>query len=229
MALKVTDFSYSLKKQHQKTVFKIIFFVLIFYIVVNLVLSFLIFPVRQKSISMQPSFDENSIILTSPLPKKIQRGDIILLKPQNFTEQSFWQKMYKKFILFFTGQQISPIENNSFPCSKSHLRRVIGLPGDTIYMQDYVLYIKPKGEKHFLTEFELTKKKYTISFYTPPSNWNYSLGVSGSFEKIELKDDEYFVLGDNRKSCEDSRLWGNVTKNDFSSKALISFFPFKNL
>lgn len=228
MSLKVTDFSYSLKRKNRKIVAKIIFFILVFYIIVNLILSFLIFPVRQNSISMQPILTENTVVMTSPLLKKVERGDIVLLKAQTSFEEKFFQKMYRKFVLFFTAQQISPYENNSQPCTKNHLRRVIGMPGDTIYMKDYVLYIKPAGEKHFLTEFELTEKKYTISFYTPPSNWNSSLGVVGSFEEIQLKDNEYFLLGDNRRSCEDSRLWGTLTNNDFVSKALFCYFPFKN-
>ena len=33
-------------------------------------------------------------------------------------------------------------EHNDLPSSKSHVRRVVGMPGDTIYMRDYVLYLK---------------------------------------------------------------------------------------
>ena len=38
----------------------------------------------------------------------------------------------------------------------------------------------------------------------------------------------YFVLGDNRKSTDDSRLWGVITSKDIDAKALFCYLPFKN-
>ena len=58
------------------------------------------------------------------------------------------------------AKQISYLENSDFPNKNNQLRRVIGMPGDIIYMRDYVLYVKPAGEKHFLTEFEIIEKNY---------------------------------------------------------------------
>ena len=109
------------------------------------------------------------------------------------------------------------------------IRRVIGMPGDTIYMRDHVLYIKPQGDKHFLTEFELIKKSYNINVLASPAGWDNLIGVTGSFEEIVLGENEYFVLGDNRNSCIDSRLWGVVPKSDIKATALFCYFPFSKL
>ena len=226
MSLKVTDYSYTLKKHHQKTVTKVVLTILLYFVIVNFILSFLIFPVRQVSDSMQPGVASNSVILCSNIISTPQRGDVILLKSKYDEDKKFFSKVFKLLCSFFTGQQIVPGENSELPCTKNQLRRIVGLPGDTIYMRDYVLYVCPSNEKHFLTEFEVAQKKYSISFYAPPSEWDTSLGVAGNFEKITLKADQYFVLGDNRKSCEDSRLWGAVTSADFKAKALMCYFPF---
>lgn len=229
MALKVTDFSYTLKKQHKKTVTKVIFFILLYFFIINFILTFLIFPVRQLSSSMQPNIMESSCLMVTTLLKNPDRGDIVLLKARSQTKEGFFKKILNKTIAFFTAQQIFLNEMQDSPCVKNELRRVVGLPGDTIYMRDYILYICPENEKYFLTEFEVSPKKYSVAFFTPPSTWDTSIGVSGSFEKITLKDDEYFLLGDNRKSCDDSRLWGPVKLSSIKAKALFTYFPFTNL
>ena len=119
-------------------------------------------------------------------------------------------------------------ENNGLPSSKSHVRRIVGMPGDTIYMRDYVLYIKPAGERHFLTEFEIVEEPYNVTFYVPPADWDTEIGVKGSFDEITLGYNEYFVLADNRKSSDDSRLWGAVKKDEITAKVLMCYFPFRN-
>ena len=109
------------------------------------------------------------------------------------------------------------------------VRRVIGVPGDTIYMRDYVMYIKPAGEDFFLTEFELVKKPYNVSINAAPSLWDSSLGVCGSFDQLTLGEDEYFVLGDYRNSCVDSRFFGTVEGKDIKAGALVSYFPLNKI
>lgn len=225
---KMTQFSYQLKKEKQKK-FLVIFLLCIFlYAFVNLIINFLIFPVKQNSQSMNPDIPEGSFVMVSPVLKKIERSDVVLIKSRVQKKLSFMQKMGKVAVQFFTGQQFSTVENENLPGTKQSLRRVIGMPGDTIYMRDYVMYVRPQGEKHFLTEFEITPKTYNVTFFSAPAGWENSLGVKASFEQIVLGQDEYFVLGDNRKSSDDSRLWGIIKKDQIDAKALFCYFPFKN-
>ena len=95
-------------------------------------------------------------------------------------------------------------------------------------VKDYVLYIKPANEKHFLTEFELSDKPYNLTFITPPAQWSGSVGVKGSFDPIVIGQDEYFVLGDNRISISDSRLWGSVPKQKILGRVILRYFPVKS-
>lgn len=222
------ELSYSAKKDFNKKVFHIVLFVVLIYLSINLILNFVVFPLRQSSVSMEPDIIENSCIFFTPL-KGCSRGDVVVLEP--FTEEklSVFSKLNDLFVTFFTAQQFSIFRDKKLMGDQFLIRRVIGMPGDTIYMRDHVLYIKPQGDKHFLTEFELVKKSYNINVLASPAGWDNAIGVTGSFEEIVLGENEYFVLGDNRNSCIDSRLWGVVTKSDIKATALFCYFPFSKM
>ena len=178
---------------------------------------------------MEPDIPVDSIVMTTPIIKEFNRGDVVVMEPLASDNSSFFVDAADMATNFFTGQQISLKEDNNIPGTKNKLRRVVALPGDTIYMRDYVLFVKPWGEKHFLTEFELAERPYNVTFYVAPANWDNTLGTKGSFDEIVLGDNQYFVLADNRKATDDSRLWGPVTRKEISSKALFCYFPFDNL
>lgn len=219
---------YQIKKAKQRKIFFIFLYAVFLFGFINIIMTYLVFPVKQKSLSMIPDVLQDSVVMVSPVMKNYERSDVVLLGKRVKTEKSLFSRFSETFVSFFTGKQVFLSEDAVFPGTKQKLRRVIGVPGDTIYMRDYVVYIKPMGEKHFLTEFEITPKTYNVTFFTAPAGWDSSLGVKGSFDEITLGPNEYFVLGDNRKSTDDSRLWGIVNKDDIDAKALFCYLPFKN-
>lgn len=217
-----------MKKERRRRIGFVILFFICLYIFINVVISYLIYPVRQNSVSMIPDIPEKSVVMVSPVAGNFERGDVVLLESRFSPKKNFFISQVNRLVRFFTAQQISLFEHNDLPSSKSHVRRVVGMPGDTIYMRDYVLYIKPAGERHFLTEFEIVEEPYNVTFYVPPADWDTEIGVKGSFDEITLGYNEYFVLADNRKSSDDSRLWGAVKKDEIAAKVLICYFPFRN-
>ena len=221
-------FSYQIKKERRRRTGFVILFFICLYIFINLVITFLIYPVRQNSVSMIPDVPEKSVVMVSPVAGNYERGDVVLLDSRYSRKNNFFISQVDRLVRFFTAQQISLFEHNEVPSSKSHIRRVVGMPGDTIYMRDYVLYIKPAGERHFLTEFEIVEEPYNVTFYVPPADWDTEIGVKGSFDEITLGYNEYFVLADNRKSSDDSRLWGAVKKDEITAKVIMCYFPFRN-
>lgn len=90
-----------------------------------------------------------------------------------------------------------------------NIKRIIGLPGETVQINDGVVYIND----------EPIKEKSAVDVIKNP-------GLS--VEPILLEDKEYFVLGDNRNLSEDSRFAniGNVVFDDIIGKAWIRLKPF---
>lgn len=82
------------------------------------------------------------------------------------------------------------------------IKRVIGLPGESVMYEDGKLYINGK--------------------YVEDS---YSLSETKDFDNIVLKEDEYFVLGDNREVSKDSRMIGPVKKEQILGKTRLVIFP----
>lgn len=226
MSQKLVQYSYKLKKQKQQKIISVLINLVILFIVLSIITTFIIFPVRQNSISMEPDFVQNSMFLVSPIPKNYKRGDVVLIKARKANEANFFYNSLNYLISFFTAKQISIIEEEDKQGTKEQIRRVIGLPGDKVYMKDYVVYVKTPDSKHYLSEFELAENTYNVTFYIPPAGWDSTVGVKGTFDEITLDKDEYFVLSDNRKASGDSRLWGPVNKNQIHAKVIASYFPF---
>lgn len=228
MNKQLLEYSYGLRKERKRKGFKIILYIFLIIAIINLIFHFILFPVKQISNSMNPDISEESNIFVSSFVHNIDRSDIVYL---DFREENkgFFNKLVKIIVYSFTGHQIELGEDKNFPGTKPHIRRIVGLPGDTVYMRDYVLYVKPAGEKHYLTEFELSSKQYDVNFYVAPGGWDSSIGVKGSFDEIILGKDEYFVLGDNRKACFDSRMWGPVKEKNIKGKVLLCYFPFNKI
>lgn len=88
------------------------------------------------------------------------------------------------------------------------VKRIIGLPGESIQYLNNILYINGKKvSEEFIIE----------------ETYDFDLKVLG-YDKIP--DNYYFVVGDNRDSSLDSRLIGLISKDDIEGKAIFRIFPF---
>lgn len=189
----------------------------------NAILNFVICPVQQRSTSMEPNVPSGTSVFATPIGKKIKRGEIIIIS-RNEKKLTARQRLADMAAAAFTFQKIHPWSDE-----KPMMRRAVGLPGDTLYMKDFILYVQPKDEKHFFTEFELNQVSYSVDITVPPSGWDPKIGARGSFDKITLGENEFFVLGDNRLSCVDSRLFGKVNVSEIKKRVLMSYYPFNQI
>jgi signal peptidase I len=105
--------------------------------------------------------------------------------------------------------------------TRDFIKRVIGLPGDTIEMHNKKVYVngKPLDEPY-------------AHFIYPPDE-----GASGApdtetadllreFAPMTVPADNYFMMGDNRDNSQDSRYWGFMPRDYVKGKALFVYFSF---
>ncbi|WP_419785629.1 signal peptidase I [Pseudodesulfovibrio sp.] len=92
--------------------------------------------------------------------------------------------------------------------SKDFIKRVIGLPGETIEVKDKVVYIDGKA----LDEPYVHHTKAG------------SMPVRDNFGPYVIPQGQYFMMGDNREGSYDSRWWGTVKREKIVGKALIIYW-----
>ncbi|WP_086347626.1 signal peptidase I [Candidatus Enterococcus clewellii] len=108
------------------------------------------------------------------------------------------------------------------PDGEIYVKRVIGLPGDSVRFEEDQLYIN--GEEMaepFLKNNKL--KQYDNKPYTT----NFELSDLINQEKLD--EDHYFVLGDNRRMSKDSRSFGAVESKYIIGKARFVYYPLKHI
>ena len=94
--------------------------------------------------------------------------------------------------------------------SQRYIKRIIGLPGETITIEDGKVIIFNENGTQILNE-----TGYLPLFTLTPGDI-----------RVTLTGDEYFVLGDNRISSSDSRRWGPLPREDIIGRVLFRAWPF---
>lgn len=98
--------------------------------------------------------------------------------------------------------------------SRSFIKRVIGLPHETVVIQSNQVFIQndvhPEG-------FPL-EEPYILS-----------QNMRDTSITLELEEGEYFVMGDNRRASADSRVWGPVPRDNIVGRVLFRLYPLNQI
>ncbi|MBI5138594.1 MAG: signal peptidase I [Candidatus Vogelbacteria bacterium] len=96
--------------------------------------------------------------------------------------------------------------------SKYFIKRVVGLPGETVDIDSGVVSII-SDDGSVMTTLDESYVKYQ----------------SETSMRVVLRSNEYFVLGDNRAASSDSRMWGPVARNLIIGDVFVRLYPFNKI
>jgi len=110
-----------------------------------------------------------------------------------------------------------------------YIKRLVGLPGDTLKIVDNVLMVKPAGKTAFEPVYKLCPKFKKV--YSGKGGYQGHLNGMGDLiaspeQEYTVPKDHYFMMGDNSKFSLDSRFFGAVPRRNLVGRAWIVFWPF---
>jgi signal peptidase I len=104
---------------------------------------------------------------------------------------------------------------------RDFIKRVIGLPGDTIELKEKKVYLngKPLDEPyvHFLEAPSTNSELHEVT----------SFDVRQQYGPVTVPPNQYFVMGDNRDNSQDSRYWGFLPRENVKGKALLIYWSYE--
>ena len=167
-------------------------------IVILLFVNFVAHPVRVDGRSMYPTLKDGEFGFTNVggvLLNGVKRGDIVVVTMEEKGQKTHWVK------------------------------RVIGMPGDTISCVNDIVFINGK----VLDETQYIDPDYRQSCVDQFGYFNKVPNANNTdvqdFEEVKLGDDEYYVMGDNRPYSKDSRYVGPVKKSQLFAKKMLVLLP----
>jgi signal peptidase I len=175
-----------------------------------LVQAFVIKPYRIPSGSMEPTLGINQRILVNRLSTHPHIGNIMVFHPPSGADAD---------VQCANSSQGFNTEGNpdSRPCDKSlpgqasetFIKRVVGLPGDTLSIRGGHVYRNGVREKDSYV---------SLAFCTTENECDFT-------GTIKVPKGDYYMMGDNRGDSDDSRYWGPVPQKDIIGKAFFTYWP----
>jgi len=229
------QYSYAAQKQQRHQVFRFLSGFLILFVIYNCLAAFFISIWVMENDTMQPGLasGDRMIFTSFALPSIItgglaeekqfpfKRGSIVLVDMGHVKNRKVPLRIIDTAVRFFTAQRVSIFSREG----QYYIKRVIALPGDEIYMSNFVFRVKPAGSSYSLTEFELSEKPYQPTIPQTPELWDEAIPFSGNMDPIILGPDECFLISDDRGNTNDSRTWGAVSPSVIYARALFRFWP----
>lgn len=171
-------------------------------VVILLFVNFVAHPVRVDGRSMYPTLKDGEFGFTNVggvLLNGVKRGDIVVVTMEEKGQKTHWVK------------------------------RVIGMPGDTISCVNDIVFINGK----VLDETQYIDPDYRQSCVDQFGYFNKVPNADNTdvqdFEEVKLGDDEYYVMGDNRPYSKDSRYVGPVKKSQLFAKKMLVLLPISDI
>lgn len=126
-------------------------------------------------------------------------------------------------VFVFTTKHINRINVPAEQGSQHYIKRLAGVPGDLLDVQSPKLFINGKeaGEVGFQKVMQGTRDKPVNGY----RGYGFAESVGGIINKIHLRPEDYFAMGDNSYNSSDSRVWGPVPERNLVGPALFCYWP----
>jgi signal peptidase I len=180
-------------------ILEIIKIVALAFIIIVPIRVFLFQPFFVQGASMEPNFEDGQYLIINEFGFK--ETDIALGSHSILDIKSFKQLDRQHPIVFRY-----PVDPKKF-----FIKRVIGLPGEKVKIENNEITIY---NSEYPNGFVLDEKEYIPA----------TTKTKGDI-MVTLKDNQYYVLGDNRSFSSDSRSWGPVPKEDIVGEVLLRAWP----
>lgn len=199
-------------------------------------------PFRVESEAMAPTLSPGDQILAFPLafgPRGLflskplkgvsepRRGDLVVMEAPFYERDPWYLEAADSVVRFFTFQQVS-LSASRNRLNGISIKRVVGVPGDSLYMKDNEVFIKVSGSPHYLTEYEVSGQVYEAEGSRVPEGWPDAMPLSGAVPELTLGAGQYFVLGDKRTSALDSRAFGPVDRTRLRARVILRYWPLRS-
>ncbi len=178
---------------------------------------------------------QNFVIPTSSMASTLMVGDHVVVERANLAPAADWapfahyREVRRGDIIVFFNRLPSRMENTS-----PLVKRVIGVPGDRIRLQNGVVYlngvaqVEPLAAKPRLQDICRTPESF---HRCPPSErfnvtaeWAVTMSSYIQDGELVVPPGKYFAMGDNRANSLDSRFWGFVPRENIMGRALLVYW-----
>ena len=167
------------------------------------------------------------------LPKKqpvLEKGEILCDGYLSSGDHVFVERLSIHFREFKRGDVIvfntvglkSPTQDLA---GYYYIKRLAGLPGDTLKIVDNILLIKPRGEEKFIPAYEIAAPFRKLYTFQGGYMGHYGDGLLASGQEVTVPEKHYFALGDNTYNSLDSRNWGFIPRKNMIGLAVNIFWP----
>jgi signal peptidase I len=217
--------------------------ILVLFVVLYLIVTSMFLTAFQvQSQSMHPLLEPRDRILVSPFPygppilffkarlpavQEPERGDVVILRSPMYERPRGVVTLFEPLVRVLTLQRGSLVRDplgRRMP--RYMVKRVIGLPGDTVVLRGYRAFVRRAGESEFVSEDRLSGVPYEVVTGVIPEGWDGELPFSGELPPVTLEPGQYFVLGDNRPASSDSRSWGPLERDRIVARVIFRYWPF---
>ena len=231
----------SYKKKRRGFLFPVLRFVVILFILYEATTLIFLSSYTVHTEAMEPGIVKNQKILAVPfilglqvpftrltLPgiRNPERGDIVTLIPPNHLHYPWYLTFGNTVVRFFTLQKKGVLtKTGKGSTNEIAVKRIIGIPGDTVKIENFVAYIKPYGSSDYIKEDALISKKVVRKTGILPAGWGKEEPYAGNYPPVLLKNRQYFVLNDNRQDRNDSRFFGVLRRKDIHALVVLKYLP----